>query len=286
MGTWDLNFIQRPDSVTGLQRRVGSYVTEFKGNFQERFQKEHLLDPSDAVPQNQHGIHRIGSAVAYVTELNDPDPTERPYADGTTPILLTDDDRGRLLVKEERDLYYYKNVTDAWVKLELTQVGAINIWPGTVIPENWKVCNGELLQRDEFPALFDICGTIYGTESATDFRIPDLQGLIPMGQGQQDIDTRTKGYLDTIGTVKEDRIQTIPGTVGLHPVYPDTNMVDVVSGVFVKNNNTGGSPRRMDRAGGESNSEGFDIDLSAGDVRHGTFGHPSVMLMYYIIKVL
>lgn len=288
MGTWDLNFLQRPDSVTGLQRRTGSYLTEFKSNLQERILKEHLWDTSDSVPQLQHGIHREGSAVAFVTVLDAADPTERPHDASQTPVLLDDYDRGRVLIKEERDLYYWKDGTDKWVKLELTQVSAIQIWPASVAPTNWMICDGTLLQRDEYPALFAVVGVEYGTESSADFRIPDLQGLSVMGQGQQDIDSRTKGYVDPVATVKEDRIQTLEGSVLFNMVYPDANISLNHTGIF-KAKTSGGSQRsKLDRAPGDHAAYGFEIDLDnpTEPMRHGAFGHPSVMLMNFIIKVL
>ena len=203
---------------------------------------------------------------------------------------MDDNDRGRLLVREERELAYYKDSADGWVRLELTEVGAINLWPGSAMPTNWFLCNGALLQRDDYTTLFGIIGTLYGTESATDFRIPDLQGLIPMGKGQQDIDTRTKGYTDALGTVKEDRIQTFAGRVGMNRVYGEGNIVNIADGIFKQLGAIGGPEgKRLDRAGtGTEGNDGFTIDLAnpTEPIRNGDFSHPSVMLMNYIIKVL
>lgn len=290
MGTWDLDFIQRPDGVTGLQRRTGSYVTEFKSNIQERIVKEHGFEVGDAVPQTEHGTHTEGSGKIFVTAIGDSDPVDRPTGGGQAAIPLDDNDRGRLLVREERELAYYKDSADGWVRLELTEVGAINLWPGSAMPTNWFLCNGALLQRDDYTTLFGIIGTLYGTESATDFRIPDLQGLIPMGKGTQDVDTRTKGYTDALGTVKEDRIQTFDGSVGMHQVYSEANIVNVANGIFKLDTAPGGPEgKRLDRAGvGTEPNYGFEIDLAnpTEPIRNGDFSHPSVMLMNYIIKVL
>jgi microcystin-dependent protein len=38
-------------------------------------------------------------------------------------------------------------------------------------PEEWLLADGRLLERDEFPDLFEAIGTSFGSESETDFRI-------------------------------------------------------------------------------------------------------------------
>lgn len=290
MGTWDLNFIQRPDAVTGLQRRSGSYITEFKSNIQERLVKEHLLDPNDAVPQTQHGVHRMGSGVSYVTEITDPvtlDPTTRP--DGVT--ALSDDDIGRTYIKDGKDFYYWRSETDGWVKLDTTLVGTINIWGGATVPNSdWLFCQGQLLQRDTYPELFIAIGTLYGSESVNDFYLPDFRGLTAMGQGQQDIgpDDNTKGYTTAVGTVYEDRLQTIEGSIAMTEVYEQGNIVAITTGAFERIYSQGSSDlKTLDRTSRKRARSGFEINLSAGDnpVRHGAFGHASAILVNYAIKV-
>ena len=44
----------------------------------------------------------------------------------------------------------------------------------TPLPLTYKVCNGELLLRSEYPQLFSALGTIYGFTDETTFRIPNL----------------------------------------------------------------------------------------------------------------
>ena len=45
------------------------------------------------------------------------------------------------------------------------------------------LCDGQLLQISEFPALFDLIGTTYGGDGVTTFALPDLQGRDIIGAG-------------------------------------------------------------------------------------------------------
>jgi len=44
------------------------------------------------------------------------------------------------------------------------------------IPTGYLECNGQLLDRSTFAALFNVIGTRYGTTSGSNFRVPDLRG--------------------------------------------------------------------------------------------------------------
>jgi hypothetical protein len=115
------------------------------------------------------------------------------------------------------------------------------------------------------------------------FKVPNLQGLIPQGKGQQTVNGRTKGYTSALGTVIEDRLQTMSGHITMHPIYSDSNMLINYSGIFEPGPG-GSSTRRLDRAGGDRGSKGFQINLTTGGIRHGAFNNPNIMQMNYIIK--
>jgi microcystin-dependent protein len=78
-------------------------------------------------------------------------------------------------------------------------IGGIIMWPWqTPIPDNYKECNGQILdssQHDTYPDLFDKVmigsslnynggGSLAGQLSSGAYRLPDLQGRVPMGSGQ------------------------------------------------------------------------------------------------------
>ena len=47
----------------------------------------------------------------------------------------------------------------------------------------WLLCDGRLLSRTEYPALFEIIGTAFGNTDSTNFRLPDLRGRVFGGIG-------------------------------------------------------------------------------------------------------
>ncbi len=51
-------------------------------------------------------------------------------------------------------------------------------------PVGWALCNGQLLPISQNPTLFALIGTIYGGDGQSTFQLPDLQGRIPINQGQ------------------------------------------------------------------------------------------------------
>lgn len=63
-------------------------------------------------------------------------------------------------------------------------IGEIRIWAGVKIPEYWMLCNGQTLNISEYQVLYSLIGTIYGGDGVTTFALPNLQGMLPIGQGQ------------------------------------------------------------------------------------------------------
>ena len=55
---------------------------------------------------------------------------------------------------------------------------------GNFAPSGWALCNGQLMPISENNALFALIGTIYGGDGQTTFALPNLQGRVPVHQGQ------------------------------------------------------------------------------------------------------
>lgn len=56
-----------------------------------------------------------------------------------------------------------------------TQTGAIIYWPGEEPPEGYLACNGAIVSRSAYPALFEVLGTRYGEgDGSTTFGLPNL----------------------------------------------------------------------------------------------------------------
>jgi microcystin-dependent protein len=51
-------------------------------------------------------------------------------------------------------------------------------------PTGWAQCNGQLLPISQNTALFSLLGTFYGGDGKSTFALPDLQGSVPVHQGQ------------------------------------------------------------------------------------------------------
>lgn len=60
----------------------------------------------------------------------------------------------------------------------------IRIFPFNFAPFQWAMCAGQILPISQNTALFSLIGTFYGGNGTSTFALPNLQGLIPVDQGQ------------------------------------------------------------------------------------------------------
>jgi microcystin-dependent protein len=63
-------------------------------------------------------------------------------------------------------------------------VAEIRIFPYNFAPRGWAFCNGQLLPVSQNTALFSLLGTMYGGDGKSTFALPNLQGCVPVQQGQ------------------------------------------------------------------------------------------------------
>lgn len=63
-------------------------------------------------------------------------------------------------------------------------VAEIRIFPFNFAPRGWAWCDGQLLPLSQNTALFSLLGTTYGGNGRSNFALPDLQGRVPIGEGQ------------------------------------------------------------------------------------------------------
>ena len=50
-------------------------------------------------------------------------------------------------------------------------------------PKGWAFCNGQTLPINQNQALFSLMGTTYGGDGQTTFKLPNLQGRVPIHMG-------------------------------------------------------------------------------------------------------
>ena len=73
-------------------------------------------------------------------------------------------------------------------------VGEIRIFCGSFVPADWLACNGAILQIQQYQLLYAVITTLYGGDGRTTFKVPNLNGVAPMHQGQgQGLTNRTLG---------------------------------------------------------------------------------------------
>lgn len=62
-------------------------------------------------------------------------------------------------------------------------IGEIKIFGFNFAPRGYMLCGGQILSIAQYTALFSLLGTTYGGNGQTTFSLPDLQGRMPIGQG-------------------------------------------------------------------------------------------------------
>lgn len=62
-------------------------------------------------------------------------------------------------------------------------IGEIRMFGGNFAPVGWMLCQGQSLPISENDTLFNLIGTTYGGDGEETFRLPDLQGRLPIHMG-------------------------------------------------------------------------------------------------------
>ena len=63
-------------------------------------------------------------------------------------------------------------------------VAEIRMFGFNLAPKGWAFCDGQLLPISQNTALFSLLGTTYGGDGKSTFALPNLQGCVPLQQGQ------------------------------------------------------------------------------------------------------
>lgn len=74
-------------------------------------------------------------------------------------------------------------------------VGTVQPFLGLTPPLGYLVCQGQLISKIEYPELYRICGSTFGTETDTHFYLPDLRGKTIAGYDSSDTAMNTIGKL-------------------------------------------------------------------------------------------
>lgn len=63
-------------------------------------------------------------------------------------------------------------------------IGEIRMFGGSFAPVGWALCQGQTIPISQNDTLFNLIGTTYGGDGQNTFDLPDLQGRVPVHQGQ------------------------------------------------------------------------------------------------------
>ena len=73
-------------------------------------------------------------------------------------------------------------------------IGSIVEWGSYTAPQNWLLCNGQELKRNEYPDLFAAIGTTYGEgDGSTTFNLPNMNSKFSVGYNNSDSDFNSLG---------------------------------------------------------------------------------------------
>jgi microcystin-dependent protein len=62
-------------------------------------------------------------------------------------------------------------------------LGEIRLFGFTFAPVGWLQCNGQILAISQYTALFSLLGTNFGGNGTSNFGLPNLQAVVPIGMG-------------------------------------------------------------------------------------------------------
>mgnify|MGYP004458959197 CR=1 FL=1 len=177
------------------------------GNYNDLIGKPEL----NFIPTSEKGIAGGVAALDANSKLS---PDNLPIA--TTDKLGAIKVGANLLISEDGRL---NAVGDGGVVSDTLPIGAIFEWGSNYIPTNWLLCNGQEVSRTEYPELFAIIGTAYGSgDGSTTFNLPDKKSRFSVGKDDDNVDFNTLGK--TGGGTGQSKIKVSPIDYGFTSTAP------------------------------------------------------------------
>lgn len=150
---------------------------------------------------------------------------------------------------EMADAWREKLLNQLWGLQLAIPVGTIVAWAGINVPLDWLRCDGAEELRSDWPKLFEIIGTTYGSAASDTFTLPNLLGKFPLG-------VSGTHALATVGGAENHTLTQaeLPSLMGFHFLFPFgtggstrgaiNNLTDTTTQVSITNSaavNVGGS---------------------------------------------
>ena len=103
-------------------------------------------------------------------------------------------DEGQILAKasnQDNDVEWIDNIGQGGG--DTLPIGAILPFSGDIIPNGWLLCDGSVIEQEDYPELFEVLAGNYGIISREEIRLPDLRGKVTIGKDSSDEDFDTLG---------------------------------------------------------------------------------------------
>lgn len=83
------------------------------------------------------------------------------------------------------------------INTKIIPTGTVFWLASETIPEDFLVCDGASVSREDYASLFSVIGTAFGSDDNTTFKLPDLRAKFIRGAGA------SNGYNATFGATQE-----------------------------------------------------------------------------------
>ena len=136
--------------------------------------------------------------------------------------------------------------------IDLVNTGLIIPWSEASVPSGFLECNGQLVSRTTYSALFTVIGTTYGAgDGSTTFGLPDIQDNVPVGKSP------TKALASTGGANTVTSSGNVSGNVANHTLStPQIGSHSHVVNWAQVNVSGNGAPQRAPATGFNSGNTG------------------------------
>lgn len=172
-------------------------------------------------------------------------------------------------------------------------VGTVMPWPTAAAPSGYLLCDGSIVSRAVYAALFAVVAELYGAgDGVSTFALPDLRGRFPLGKaasGTGAVLGGTGGALDHTHTIAAHSHTLTAAGTHTHTVprtgWGESTTTPSAAGTVVALNNTHGAQQiaTTNRATGSGGAHTHTIP-AAGTLITGA-ENPAFRALNFIVKV-
>ena len=168
--------------------------------------------------------------------------------------------------------------------VDIIPIGQIMLYGSLTPIPGWLSCNGQTVNRADYPALFDVIGESFGAgDGSTTFQLPDFEDWIPMGAGGAvvpDVGNTAGALTHTLTTAEiPAHSHTLSDPGHIHGINTATGGAAGANNVIVAgvaNVNTAPTVKNSN-----SNTTGISINNAGGGGSHSIL-NPVVGVAYFI----